>query len=301
MRIFITGGTGLLGSALINLLRFDEGGHQLTVYARNYAKACRTLHASIAVVDSLNEINLKDFDAVINLAGEPIFDKRWSQEQKATLTASRYRLTELLSQKINNEVSAERPIRFLSASAVGIYGDRGDEQIDETTEIQAVDFGSELTSNWEALAFEARNAKTATLRTGIVLSNQGGALTRLIPPFWSGFGGRISTGSQYMPWIHIKDWARAVHFLLDNPDITGPVNLTAPNPVTNRVFTQTLATTLRRPAFFHLPGFFLKLVLGERSELLLKGQNAVPGVLQKHEFEFRYQTLVQALDELLLL
>lgn len=301
MKILVTGGTGLLGTALINLLRFDDGGHQLTVYARNYAKACRSLHASIEVIDCLTEVHLKSFDAIINLAGEPIFEDRWTPSRKQKLIQSRHQLTEQLSVKINKECSAETPIRFISASAVGVYGPRGSEPILEDTETSAVDFSSELCLNWEQYAFEAKYAKTVTLRTGLVLSNQGGMLSQIVPPFWSGFGGTHGPGDQYMSWIHIKDWANAVKYLLLHKDITGPVNLTAPHPVTNKVFTARLAAVLRRPSFCHLPTFVLKILFGERATLLVTGQNVVPQKLLNHGYQFKFSKLSEALDDLLLI
>lgn len=301
MNILITGGTGLLGAALIRLLRFDNEVHKLTVFTRNYAKACRNLHASIMVIDSFDEVNLKDFDAIINLAGEPIVDKKWTDERKKQIMRSRFDTTKALVAKINSECSADKKIQLISASAVGIYGPQGTEPIDETFSSFGNDFGSKLCQQWEQIASTAKHANVTLLRTGIVLSNQGGALEKIIPPFWTGFGGKISNGKQYMPWIHIKDWASAVKFILENKSISGPINLSAPNPVSNKEFTQALATVLHRPAFVRVPRFVLRLILGERADLIIFGQNAVPTKLLDNKFEFKFPILADALDDLLLL
>lgn len=300
MNILITGGTGLLGMALISLLRFDKNAHKLTVFARNYAKACRNLHASIDVIDSLSEVTLKDFDAIINLAGEPIVDKRWSNKRKHLIEQSRLAITQGLVDKINAECNPERPITFISGSAVGIYGLHNDGVIDEQNTTFGDDFGSQLCQQWENIAYQAKNARVVTIRTGIVLSNQGGALTKMLPPFWSGFGGKIASGKQYMPWIHIKDWTAAIQFILQNNHMSGPINITAPNPVTNQVFTTTLGSVLKRPAILTVPKFVLRLMLGESAELVLYGQNAVPGKLLENDFKFKYEQLEPALDNLLL-
>jgi uncharacterized protein len=299
MNILITGGTGLLGTALIHTLRFDKGTYNLTVLSRNYAKACRSLHASINVIDSLDECHFSDFDAIVNLAGEAIIDKRWRKQRKHVIEHSRFAITEAIVNKINAECVETAPITFISASAVGIYGPCGQAPLDETATERGIDFGSLLCQQWETIAGRAKNARIATVRTGIVLSNQGGALEKMLPPFWCGLGGKIANGEHFMPWIHIKDWSAAILFLLNHP-ISGPINVTSPNPVTNKVFTDTLSTILHRPAFFTIPKFVLRLAMGESADLLLFGQNAIPAKLLSNHFEFQYSELTAALDDLLL-
>ncbi|AJR07748.1 TIGR01777 family protein [Photobacterium gaetbulicola] len=299
MKILLTGGTGFIGSALISALN----EHEVTVLSRNPAKASQTLGGSINVVASLDQFdNLDDFDAVINLAGEPIINKRWSPQQKDRICHSRWTLTQQLVDKIH--ASSQPPHTFISGSAVGIYGDQKDTVIDESFAISEHvnhdDFAHHVCQRWEDIAHEAENEQTRVclLRTGIVLGKHGGALAKMLPPYQLGLGGPIGNGSQYTPWIHLQDMVDAIVFLLETPAAKGAFNLTAPEPVTNKVFSQTLAKSLHRPHIFFTPAFVLKLALGEAASLLLEGQRAIPNKLEALGYNFRYRTIDVALGDI---
>lgn len=296
MKILVTGGTGFIGSALINALK----EHDITVLSRNPAKASQNLGSRINAVASLDQFdNLDDFNAVINLAGEPIINKRWSPQQKKKICHSRWGLTEHLVEKI--QAGSQPPHTFISGSAVGIYGDQLDTVIDESfaisDQVKHDDFAHHVCQRWEEIANEASSEQTRVclLRTGIVLGKHGGALAKMLPPYQLGLGGPIGNGSQYTPWIHLQDMVDAIVFLLQTPSASGAFNLTAPEPVTNKVFSQSLAKALRRPHFLFTPAFVLKVVLGEASSLLLEGQRAVPQKLEALGFDFSYRDIDSAL------
>ncbi|MDF2178824.1 TIGR01777 family oxidoreductase [Aliiglaciecola sp. CAU 1673] len=297
MRIFMTGGTGLIGTKL--LTRFPEN-HRVTVLTRNLAEAEMAMGRRAHWISSLKGLeNLNGFDAVINLAGEPIADKRWTAAQKQEICESRWNITQRLVDLI--QASEQPPKVFLSGSAIGYYGRQGEDFITEYHERCHNEFSHSLCAKWEDIAMRASSDKTrvCTLRTGIVLSRKGGALQKMIPPFKLGLGGPIGDGQQYMSWIHINDMVSAISFLLDNPETQGPYNLTAPNPVTNNEFSQTLAKTLHRPCIFRVPAAAMKLMLGELSDLLLYGQRVLPKRLEDAGFHFQFQQLPDALHNLL--
>lgn len=297
MRILMTGGTGLIGRHLCKALLAE--GHELTVFSRNPASVPVKCGAGVQALTSLAEWSpAREFDAVINLAGEPIVDRRWTKQRKQVLWASRVALTEELVQRI---VAAEhRPSVLLSGSAVGYYGNRGNVLLDETA-APGDDFPAQLCKAWEQAARVAENAgvRVCLLRTGLVLGNDGGLLGRMLPPFRLGLGGRIGDGRQWMSWIHIGDYVAIVLRLLSDGQIRGPCNLTAPRPVTNAEFTRTLAAVLHRPAFLAIPAALLKPGLGEAASLLLGGQRVVPGKLQDAQYGFRFGDLRGALSDLL--
>ncbi|WEM42952.1 TIGR01777 family oxidoreductase [Photobacterium sp. DA100] len=299
MKILVTGGTGFIGSALINALT----EHEVTVLSRNPAKASQTLGDRINAVASLDQFdNLDGFDAVINLAGEPIINKRWSQQQKDRICQSRWTLTQQLVDKI--QASSQPPHTFISGSAVGIYGDQKEALIDESfaisEHVSSDDFAHRVCRRWEEIAMEADSEQTRVclIRTGIVLGKHGGALAKMLPPYQLGLGGPIGNGKQYTPWIHLQDMVAAIVFLLETPSASGAFNLTAPLPVTNKVFSQSLAKALHRPHILFTPAFVLKLALGEASSLLLEGQRAIPHKLEALGFAFRFRTIEAALTDI---
>lgn len=300
MKIFITGGTGFIGSALISELR----DCRITVLSRNPARASEQLGSHVQAIGDLDQLASFDgYDAVINLAGEPIINKRWTPRQKALICESRWQITRQLVAKI--QASAQPPHTFISGSAVGIYGDQHDTVIDEHFDIPAHvaadDFAHHVCQQWENIAREAESDATRVclLRTGIVLAKHGGALAKMLPPYRLGLGGPIGDGKQYFPWIHLDDMVRAITFLLHTQDAQGPFNMTAPDPIPNKVFSRTLARTLHRPHFLFTPAFALKLALGESASLLLEGQRAIPMKLTTLGFEFHHRHLSQALTDLL--
>lgn len=297
MKILITGGTGLIGTPLVQkLISLD---HKVTVLSRSPQKVYSHFCKAVECWTSLNDINnLNGFDAVINLAGEPIAEKRWTDEQKKRLCDSRWKITQRLTELI---IASEKPPSvFLSGSAVGYYGDQG--QIVVTEDEQPHDeFTHQLAQHWEALAENAASDKTRVclLRTGLVLSPNGGVLGKILPIFKMGAGGPIGHGKQYMPWIHINDMVNAIYFLLMTPVLSGPFNMTAPYPVHNDQFTAILGDILNRPSFVRTPAFVIKAILGESAALVLGGQQAIPKRLEEAGFEFEFIELKIALEDLL--
>ncbi|MCY7295176.1 TIGR01777 family oxidoreductase [Alteromonas sp. a30] len=297
MNVLITGATGLIGSALTQKLIAE--GHQVTALTRNVTAAVNQLGDHPNFISSLSELpNLNAFNAVINLAGEPIANKRWSHQQKERIQQSRWQTTEQLVALFKK--SNTPPSVFISGSAVGYYGRQGRQPIHEDTDSVHQNFSHRLCATWEDIAMRVDSSKTRVclLRTGIVLSDNGGALKKLLFPFKLGLGGPIGAGRHYMPWIHIDDMVDVILFLLRQDNCNGAFNVTAPSPVSNRAFAKLLAQALSRPAFLPTPPFMLKLLFGEMSELLLEGQNAIPTKLQQHGYQFHYPDLKSALSSL---
>jgi len=297
MKILITGGTGLIGRRLCKALLAK--GHELTVLSRKPETVTVKCGAAVQAIATLDEWHADTvFDAVINLAGEPIVDARWTEERKQRLWQSRVSLTEALIQCIAN--ATHKPSVLLSGSATGFYGDSGDTILEESR-LPATDFGGQLCSAWESVAqtADAFGVRVCLLRTGLVLDSAGGLLGRMLLPFKLGLAARLGDGKQWMSWIHVDDYVAIVLLLLENQQATGAYNMTAPEPVTNSEFTQTLAQVLHRPALFVAPAFLLKLLLGEMSVLLLGGQRALPTKLQTLGYDFTYANLETALKSLL--
>ena len=295
MNILITGGTGLIGQAFIR----QFGDHQFTVLTRSIQNNKAALPAAVSLIDSLENLqNLDGFDAVINLAGEPIIDKRWSPKQKHIICQSRWLLTQQLVALF--ALSQKPPSVFLNGSAIGVYGDRGEQELTEASAVEVGDFSTELCLGWEEIAMQAQSyTRVVLLRTGIVLAAHGGALAKMLLPFKCCLGGRIGDGGQYMSWIHYQDHINAMHYVLLDKDISGAVNLVAPEAQKNSVFTQTLAKSLNRVAIFPMPKKILWALLGESSCLLLDSQNVVPQKLLESGFNFNFRSLKSALDDLL--
>lgn len=296
MRIFMTGGTGLIGRWLCKALLAE--GHELTVLSRNPASVPAKCGAGVHALASLAEWHPDiSFDAVINLAGEPIVDARWTARRKQILRDSRVTLTEELVRHI--AAAGHKPSVLLSGSAVGYYGNGGDLMLDEASDV-GKDFAAHLCKDWEdaARVAERVGARTCLLRTGLVLSNDGGMLARMLLPFKMGLGARLGDGKQWMSWVHIEDYAAMVLRLLHDDQMHGPYNMTAPNPVTNAEFTATLAAALHRPAFFVAPAALLKLGMGESASLLLEGQRVLPKKMETAHYRFTFPTLAEALRDL---
>lgn len=296
MHIFITGGTGLIGSHLCPRLLEN---HQLTVLTRNLNKATQLLGANILAVDSIENVDFNSVDCVINLAGEPIVNKRWSDKQKQRLLDSRILLTQQIVTAIQH--CQTPPHTFISGSAIGFYGRQDNTLIDESFTAINPEFSHQLCDAWEqaALAAQSVNTRVCTLRTGIVLAKHAGALAKMLPPFKLGLGGPIGTAEQGMSWIHIDDMVELILFVLDNNNLSGAINATAPNPVNNKEFSRQLGKALTRPAVIPMPSFVLKLVMGEMADLLLYGQFVVPNKVLGQQFSFNYPTLPKALENLL--
>ncbi|PXA71104.1 TIGR01777 family oxidoreductase [Vibrio sp. 11986-1-5] len=299
MNIFITGGTGLIGRELIKQLIT----HDIVILTRDITKAQRQLAHANTKISFISDINqwhdLNHFDAVINLAGEPIADKRWTAKQKQRICQSRWQLTEQLVELIH--ASTTPPKIFLSGSAVGYYGDQQDHPFDESLQVQNQQFSHHVCAVWEQTAMRAQSSRTRVclMRTGIVLSPEGGALKKMLPPYRLGLGGPIGCGTQYMPWIHISDMVRAIVFLLETEHAQGAFNMCAPHPVTNALFSQTLAASIRKPHFLTTPRWAIQLLLGEASELLFDSLRAKPKKLTELGFQFNFSRIEPALKHLL--
>lgn len=297
MHILITGGTGLIGQQLCKVLL--AAGHELTVLSRNPASVPAKCGTGVHVMATLNEWDSgKMFDAVINLAGAPIVDERWTERRKRILWQSRVTLTEDL---VRHVASAEhKPKVLLSGSAVGYYGNRSESIVDET-EHAGEDFSAQLCKAWEdaAHAAELVDVRVCLLRTGLVLSNNGGLLGRMLLPFKLGLGAKLGDGKQWMSWVHINDYVEILLRLLRDTQVSGPYNMTAPQPATNAEFTATLAQAVHRPALFTVPAPLLKLAMGERACLLLEGQKVLPSKLLAAGYRFQFPSLADALGNLL--
>ncbi|MFM5440351.1 TIGR01777 family oxidoreductase [Aeromonas enteropelogenes] len=297
MKILITGGTGFIGRRLVAHLKVN---HEVVVLSRQGSRAYTLLGHDIKVLDSLDRLDdLNDVDAVINLAGEPIAAGRWSEQRKQLLCDSRWLLTEQLVDLI--KLSTTPPKVLINASAIGWYGRQDDAPLDEQCQTPHDEFTHQLCQQWETLAQEARSRLTRVciVRIGLVLGTDGGALPKMLPPYRFGLGGPMGAGNQMMSWIHVQDLVRAILFLLEHGECNGIFNGTAPHPVSNREFSQTLAHTLHRPHLFFVPAALLRLMMGEASDLLLTGQHVLPARLQQAGFHFTYPELPQALTNLL--
>lgn len=296
MRILITGATGLIGGHLVPALQAD---HEISVLTRNVSAAQNRLGEGIKYFSSLESFdNVNDIDVIINLAGEPIVGKRWSDAQKKRLQHSRWDLTEQLVSLCLNSTSP--PHTFISGSAVGFYGRQDECVIDESFRDVHSEFSQQLCQTWENVALAAKTDATRVclLRTGIVLAKDGGALAKMLLPFKLGLGGPIGDGDHYMSWIHIHDVVNAIIFLTNNRQCQGPFNLTAPQPVTNSEFAHALASVVHRPCWLTTPKMALKLAMGEMADLLIHGQNVIPAKLLKAQFTFQYPNIDQALESL---
>lgn len=291
MQILITGGTGFIGQRLCE--RLLDAGHQLTVLTRHPGKGPQ---AQVQYVGQLGDVG--PVQAVVNLAGEPLAEGRWTPARKQAFLESRIGTTEALLAWMRHLPT--RPQVLVSGSAIGYYGPRDATPLDETAS-PGHDFAAMLCRNWEAEALKAEDlgVRTCLLRTGIVLDRDGGALARMLPPFRMGAGGPMGDGTQWMSWIHRDDLVGIILWMLADPELRGACNGTAPAPVTNAQFARTLADALGRPAWVRTPAFALKLAFGEMAGLLLTGQNVVPARALQEGYRFQYPTLDKALDAIL--
>lgn len=297
MRILLTGGTGLIGRALCS--HWLGKGYELIVWSRRPEQVRKLCGEPVRAIARLQELGDIQLDAVINLAGAPIANRPWTPKRRQLLLDSRIRLTDELVDWMA-QLSSVPPV-LISGSAVGWYGNTAEQEITEQSPPGSQDFASQLCEDWEQAAKRAQQlgSRVALLRTGLVLSPQGGFLARLKPLFALGLGGRLGNGQQWMPWVHLDDQVALIDHLLHLPDAQGAYNTAAPNPVRNSEFTRQLARTLKRPAFMHAPAFILRLLLGDMSALLLGGQKSHPERLLQSGFSFRYPNLDTALANIL--
>lgn len=300
MRVLVTGGSGFVGQQLCQQL--TQQGHLVQVVSRQPHKVRDRLPNGCDIRESAQAFIDSPPDALVNLAGEPIAAKRWSDEQKAKLINSRVAATEQLVTLCEQLKANGQPLPkvMVSGSAMGYYGDQGKRVVTEET-MPNDEFAHRLCKQWEAAAkpIEAMGVRLAIVRIGLVLEAGGGSLEKMLPPFKLGLGGRFGSGAQFMPWIHRDDLVAAILFLIDQEGLSGAFNGSAPHPVTNATFTKTLASHLNRPAIFPVPAFVLKAGFGEMSRLLLTGADMRPARLEEAGFSFQYPTLDKALEAIL--
>jgi uncharacterized protein (TIGR01777 family) len=302
MKIALAGGSGFLGTALTQALTRD--GHDVAVLTRQNPASVppqpRVTHVAWKPDGTSGPwaAALNGADAVVNLAGESIAARRWSDRQKQEIRESRLRATTSLTAAIRQVARA--PKVLVSGSAVGYYGDRGDETITESS-APGKDFLAGVAEAWENAADQVADlTRVALVRTGIVLDRNGGALAKMLPPFQLFVGGPLGSGRQYMPWIHKEDWVRLVTWTMTHEGARGALNATSPAPVTNAEFSKALGRALHRPSLLPAPAFALRLALGEMADaLLLGGQRALPARATDLGFSFRYSNIDGALSNIL--
>ena len=291
MNVLITGGTGFIGSALSS--RLSENKHNIVMISRHPELIKGDVEGVCEVEELRGDVN---FDVVINLAGEPIANKRWSKQQKQRIISSRLGTTQKLIEYFKD--AKIKPKLFISASAIGFYGVGVTNDAVNEEALGDLSFSSRLCRQWEAVALQAQTLgiRTCLLRTGIVLGKGGGALQKMLLPFKLGLGGRIGKGTQWMSWIHLDDLVGIILYCIDHDGLNGPVNGTAPNPVTNKVFTRALGKALKRPAFFPMPVAVVKILMGQMGEeLLLSGRSVLPEKIIKEGYKFKFEQIDNAL------
>jgi uncharacterized protein (TIGR01777 family) len=296
MRALVTGSSGLIGSALVDFLEAE--GHEVMRLVRPKSKLTSKGVRWDPARGEVDFDRLEGFDAVVHLAGENIGAKRWTAARKIAIRTSRIQGTRLLSGSLAK--LKQKPRVLVSASATGYYGDRGEEVLDERSEA-GVGFLADLCREWEDAALPVAQAgmRVVNLRFGLVLSARGGALERMLPLFRLGLGGRLGSGQQYISWIALDDVIGAIHHCLTCESLQGPVNAVSPNPVTNRQFTKTLGSVLKRPTLFAVPRALLRLTLGEIADDLLASARVQPDRLISTNFVFHYPELKETFRRVL--
>jgi uncharacterized protein len=297
MKLVVAGATGFIGSALCS--RLLERGHVLTLLTRHVPPEAsipaKTWRHWMPGTSGEWEASLDGVDGVINLTGEPIAAKRWTENQKNKIRSSRIDVTRSIVEGIAK--AKRKPAFLLNGSAVGYYGPHGDEIVTEETPVGS-DFLSSLCRAWEeeAQTAESMGIRVVRLRTGIVLGPGGGALAKMVPPFRFFIGGPLGSGAQWMSWIHLEDEIGLILHLIETSQAAGAVNATAPNPATMKEFCRTLGKVMRRPSWAPVPGFALRFMLGEMADMLLTGQRVIPAAAQRLGYKFRYGNLQDALQ-----
>lgn len=302
-RVVVTGATGTIGRAVCRALA--ARGDEVVALSRDRGRGQQALGGEIEVAAWPNPTGqpppssaLGGADAVVHLLGEPV-DQRWTEEAKARIRDSRVRSTQRLVAGLRELPDGQRPTTLISQSATGFYGPREDQTLAEDAPA-GEGFLASVVTDWEAQAAAAGDVlRVVMTRTGVVLSPSGGALQKMLPPFRLGVGGPVAGGRQYVSWIHLDDVVTGILFSLDTGEARGPVNLTAPSPVTNAELSHALGRALHRPAILPVPGFALRLLFGEMAEIVTTGQRVVPAVLQRLGFGFRHPDIEAALRDLL--
>lgn len=297
IKYVICGGTGFIGSELTKY--WLQAGNEVAIVGRNLPKAA-PYHPKLSyhTWDSLiaDHAPLENADALVNLAGASL-SQRWSPSGKKAIMHSRLATVSAAAKLLDS--LKHKPSVVIQASAVAIYGTSLQDTFSESSPAHVMDFPSEVVHTWEEASDKAyQDIRLIKLRTGVVLGNESGAFPKMKLPYLLGFGGNIGTGSQWVPWIHLTDIVRLIDYCIQNPAISGPVNATAPHPVTNEEFGRTIGKVYKRPHWFPLPAFLLKTAVGELSEILLKGQRVLPAAALEQGFSFTFPTLQAALEDL---
>jgi uncharacterized protein (TIGR01777 family) len=298
MKILMTGVTGLIGKALCQKLKSE--GHTIIGLSRSPEKNTKLAVNELLKWDGLSQLPqeyLQGVDAVVHLAGEPVAEGRWTDERKKRIRESRIISTRNLVEAMR--LAANKPAVFVCGSAVGFYGDRADEILDENS-AAGTGFLADVCKEWEGEANPARalGIRVVEVRTGVVFAKDGGALKKILPPFKMGVGGPLGDGRQWFPWIHLDDTVGLFDFALNTASFDGVINATAPGIVTNSDFTKQLGKVLHRPAFLPVPAFALNLIFGEMAVVLLASQRALPKAALAAGYKFQYPDLVSALENL---
>ncbi|NQX68201.1 TIGR01777 family protein [Paenibacillus alba] len=293
MKIAVTGGSGFIGRRLIAHLQLQ--GHELI----NISRSPKAVDPAVRTVtwDQLQSspLELEGLDAIVNLAGESI-NQRWTAKAKERIVQSRIKAAEQVAQLV--ERMANKPKVVVNASGMSVYGTSETAVFDERSPHHQVDFLSGVAQQWEQAADRIQGTRIVKVRVGLVLDGKEGAFPKMALPYKLGVGGRIGSGKQWLSWIHIEDMVRLIDFCIQHEAIVGPVNATAPHPVTNKEFGQALGKAMHRPNLFPLPAFVMKLIFGELSTLLLDGQKVLPRVLLEHGFSFKFVTVDKALADI---
>jgi len=297
LKYVICGGTGFIGKALTE--HWLQAGHEIIIIGRKQPEAAIS-HPKLRYLTWNNLASdpgpAEGCDALVNLAGSSL-SQRWSSSGKSSIRQSRLETVAAAAKLINN--LKHKPSVVIQASAVAIYGTSLDDSFDESSPARVMDFPSEVVKNWEEAADRSyKDVRLVKLRTGVVLGNRNGAFPKMRLPYLLGIGGQIGSGRQWVPWIHIADMVSLIEFCIANRELSGPVNATAPNPVTNDEFGRTIGQVYHRPHWLSLPAFVLKTALGELSEILLKGQRVLPAKALNYGFTFAYPELRNALQQL---
>lgn len=300
MKVLVTGASGFVGRRVVAQLLQKK--HEVVVLTRNLTKAAIVLGSECRYVQWTDmetpppAAAFDGVDAVIHLMGENIGGRKWDDAQKKKIYDSRINSTRLIVETLAG--LPKKPRALISASAIGIYGNRGDEVLDESASAGS-DYLAGVCKDWEAEANKARDLKirVVNMRTGVVLGRGGGALTKMLPIFKLGVGGRLGSGKQYMSWVHVDDLAAMYVHAVQDETMTGPFNAVSPYPVTNAEFTRALGKRLRRPTIFPAPEFAIRKALGEMSTIVLDGQKVVPNKFKERKFQFKSATLEKTLKE----
>ena len=296
MKVLMSGSSGLIGSAVRKSLQ--SAGEEVIRLVRSDARGADEVRWD-PQAGYIDQAAIEGMDAIVHLAAESIADGRWTASKKSRIRDTRTHGTQLLCQAVAK--TSKKPSVLVSASAVGFYGDRGDEVLTESSSAGS-GFLAEVCRDWEAATAPAAEAgiRVVTLRIGVVLSGAGGALAKMLPPFRLGLGGRLGSGRQYMSWVVIDDLVAAIRFALSKEQLSGPVNMVSPNPVTNAEFTRAIGKVISRPTLFPVPAFALHAAFGEMAdEVLLSGARALPQKLQAAGFKFDFTTLESGLRHVL--